>query len=192
MRIIVSFILLLFSIPVFAMPPFVMNSGVQTQDCNLNNDSSIWSTNQDGDTTKTATWRAQKITLAAETTVTSYLQTLCEGNQTGSVTMVLMNHDSGNDYPDETSEVANTDSTVTAANISDCYPVESTEFDLASPTLVSSGTYWIVVKEIGGISARTYTDSSSSGDRYCYSEDSGSTWTCSDNVAMHVELWGCQ
>ena len=160
--------------------------------CTTATDSSQWApTGQDDNDTASATWRATKVTLGSNITLTAYIIKERDTNQTGSDTVVMMNHDAGNDYPDETSEVADTEITLGHASIPDGAPPAVTEFPLASPTNINSGTYWVVIKEVDGIASLTYRDTSSSGDRYCSSYNSGSTWSCTDNFSLNIEVYGC-
>lgn len=147
-------------------------------------------TGQAVDTTSTAVWSAQKTTLGSQSMITSYLAVMCASNSSGSSTILLMGHDAVNDYPDETNEIANTDKNIAATSIDSCYPLTEHSFDLATPTLVNAGTYWVVHKEVGS-SMFISKDTSSSGERFCLSNDSGSNWTCTNDNSINIEVWGC-
>lgn len=166
-------------------------SGVSAAACTVDNDSQLWHpTTQPGISDSGAAWVATKFTLAAANTITLYkIKESDSGSDTGNERIVIMNHDSENDYPDETSEIAN--STVSTAMSS--VPASPTVIShiLSSTIVLPAGTYWLVNQEEN--SADRYVRYvASTGDRACYSANSGLTWSCTANTTYDMELWGCE
>jgi len=163
--------------------------------CTTANDSSQWTPIGQSldDGTANATWVAQKIVLGSQITVTMYQFYSCDnsGSDTGSQTLLLMDHDAVNDYPDETSEVANSSINLSTSILGTCDTQNQDDYALASPLVVAAGTYWVVAKEIDSANTLKVRDTSSIGDRRCYSTDAGTNWTCSDDSAYNFEVWGC-
>ena len=198
MKKLIVFIILFFATSIYAGTLLQTSQSIVAKKrgsdvCTILNDSSQYApVDQDNDSTRTNTWQAMKFTLAAQTTITMYRTTICdEGVDAGHLDIVIMNHDAGNNYPDETSVVANSTATLAASSISNCYPVGVNDLDMASTFVLSSGIYWVVQEEDGSAIKFARDGTGSTGDRRCMSEDSGSTWTCYDNESVNIEVWGC-
>jgi hypothetical protein len=157
--------------------------------CTTSDDSEIsHPVTQPGTSSDSTTWTAQKITLSATTRITAYKILLCDTGDTGSQTTALYSHDADNDKP--ASLVTGSDINVASTEFSACPTAAEYDFALDTPKEVSAGTYWIVNYEVDS-AAKTVKYATSTGDRVCYSSN-GSTWTCVDNTAYDMELWGCQ
>lgn len=164
----------------------------KTVPCTVANDSALYEpVDTDFTDGSSRTWVANKVVFASQVTVTLYKSYACDnGSDAGTIDMLLMSHDAGNDYPDETSEVADSTKSLAASALTDCASYVSDEFVLATPLVVAAGTYWVVNKEVGSNTLKGY-DSISTGDRMCYSDNSGTDWTCYDNQGFNLEVWGC-
>lgn len=164
-------------------------AGVGAASCTTDNDGKIWEpTTQNGGGSSSVTWVASKITISANSTITMYKSKETDDAATGNIKMLLMNHDAVNDQPDETSIVAN--STITKNNGDIPGTPTVNEYVLPSTFNLTVGTYWLVSQEENGM-ARGQFFSSSSGNRACYSNNSGSTWTCTADYSYDMEVWGC-
>lgn len=170
----------------------LMNASATSPSCTTADDSLLYiPTGIGGDTTDADDIVCQKFTLSVETMVTEYIVDMCEANQTGSLTVFLFGHDAVNNYPDETNLIANSTVTLQDEDIADCFPRVAVTATLGTPILVDANTYWVCTDKTS-IDRRWSLDTSSSGDRKCYSNDAGSTWTCANDAAVDVEVWGCQ
>jgi len=186
-------ILLLFATPVMGMnlhSAMMMVTKQQAVSCTTADDSEIYHpVSQDGTGYSTLGYAATKVTLSSATMVTTFLAKICDIVTTsGTVTMLLYSHNAGSDEPDDA--IADTDSTVSYTEIADCDTTEVQNFDLGTPKLVSAGTYWIVSRENADTNRRQFY-TASVGDRRCYSSD-GTSWTCTNDSAYDMEVWGCQ
>lgn len=139
----------------------------------------------------TSAYNALKIVLDATTTITAYKNRECaQAAADDDVTVSLYTHNAGTDKPD--TEVSGSASqAVSTSTFTDCTGNSVIEFALATPlTGVAAGTYWIVDKRSANLRNNIYA-ATSPGDRACYGSN-GSTWTCVDDTAYDMELWGCQ
>jgi len=177
-----------------AMSPTFMGGcgGAGAASCTTANDGKLeYPVTQPGVTAGTSAYNALKIVLSAETTVTTYkIRILDDGANAGSVTAALYNDDGAGATSKPTTAVADSSKNLASSAFSDSPNYTVIDFDLATPLVVSAGTYWIVNYEVDG-AARGNPSAVSTGDRVCYSTN-GSTWTCADNNAYDMELWGCQ
>lgn len=164
-----------------------------TVTCSTANDVELWApTDQSGGDTGSADLICQKFTIAAQKTITGYNIKVCDNNSdTGDFDFEIYNHDAGNDYPDETSLVANSTKNTNASALGDCGSPAEYFVELASTFDLPSGTYWMCRDENNGADVVIEKDNTSAGDRFCYSTDGGSNWTCVDDVSQNFELWGC-
>ena len=157
--------------------------------CSTANDSQQWvPTSQCDSFGTTNTWSATEFTIASQITVTGYLIDLRDnsGGDTGSTRVVVVD-DSGGE-PDETSEISGSAIQVACTSIPNSY--EQYFFELASPLVLPSGTYWVIIQEIDSAVLNTHYCSTSTGDARAYS-DNGTTWTVSSGQSLDVEIWGC-
>lgn len=138
-----------------------------------------------------STWNALKIVLDATTTITSYKCLVCDkGSDAGTVVTRLYNDDGNGATSKPTTEVASSSKSLATSTFTDCTGESVIDFDLATPLQVSAGTYWIVSTEVDAAN-RDSLYVASAGDRICYSSN-GSDWTCGNDSAYDMELWGCQ
>lgn len=162
--------------------------------CTTDNDAEQWSpVGQDGGNTSNHQLICDKVTTSQVLDITSYLIRICDNNSdTGNAEVSLYNHDAGNDQPDETSQVANSAKDENASSFPDCVSYAETSVELAA-TLedLAVGTYWLCVEEEASADFKVRKDGTSTGDRWCYSDDGGSSWTCQDNQSQDLEVWGC-
>jgi hypothetical protein len=160
--------------------------------CTTGTDKFLWSADQTDSAGSSVTWKAQKFTIAAQKSVTMYQIGQCDDNaDTGNARIVIMNHDAVNDYPDETSEVSNSAMTKAANLIQACSTHTLEDYELAATLTLPAGTYWLVSQEQNSADLNTGYSTAATGERVCYSSDSGSNWSCVDNTAYHMEVWGC-
>jgi hypothetical protein len=154
--------------------------------CTTANDSNI--INNTGNTNSTpATFLAQKITLAATTTVTEYVWNICAADA-GNHTAYLYT-DSSN-LPG--TAISGTDVIMTGTNIGACGSPAAKTFTLATPkTGVAAGGYWLVIRAPGSFEVTGAFDSSAAS-RLATSPD-GTTWTPIDNTYIFYTIMrGCQ
>ena len=167
-------------------------SAVAAPSCTTADDVKVWGpVGVAPDVSASEPWMGQRIILTAQTLVTMYRITGCEDAHTGTLDVMVMNN--GANEPNEGSIVANSTKSLGHASMADCYPITPTlDFEVASPFLLDAGTYWVVTKEISSYSLLASHDTTSTGDRYCYSINSGANWTCADNSAINYAVWGCE
>jgi len=166
--------------------------------CTTDIDSAQWTpVDQTDNATVLGAYEAQKFTIASQVTVTLYKTILCDNNQTGSIEIVLMTNDDNEGSPEPdcttscaTNEVPGSSVTLAHGDITNCGAYIAQDFVLATPLVLPSGTYWMVHKRLGGSQAKFQYDASSTPDRFCEDTD-GLSWTCYDNKALDIELWGC-
>jgi hypothetical protein len=160
--------------------------------CSTANDKKLWNpTTQPGTTGSDVPWKATKFTLAAQKTITLYKVEECDDSyDTGNGRTVIMNHDSANDQPDETSEVANSAVTLANSAMSACGSWVLEDYVLSATITLAAGTYWLVSQEQNGSDIDVMYESSA-GNRVCYSSDSGAIWTCIADYTYNMEVWGC-
>lgn len=161
--------------------------------CSTTNDEALYTPQgQGGDGSSSVAWLANKFTIASNKTVTLYKIKTCDnGSNTGTSRVVLMNHDSGNNQPDETSEVASSSVSLASTSIPDCGTPGYVDYTLGVVLSLSAGTYWIVQQETESSQHDTNYDLSSTGDRACYSTDSGASWSCTADASYDMAVWGC-
>ena len=179
-----------------AWNPMVMGSGVGSPVCSTANDEALYvPTGQDGDSPNAdAVYVANKLTFAAQKTVTMYQFKSCDnsGSDTGSQTLCLYDDDGGGATSEPTTIVANSSINKAASTLGDCATQNQDDYELASSLVVSAGTYWVVAIEVDSADILKEFDSSSGSgsERKCYSAD-GTNWTCDDNKEYNMEVWGC-
>jgi len=165
-------------------------AGGATLDCTTADDSNIadttFSTNGGGSSND---FIAGKVSLSSLSRVTALVAGTCDnGGDTGSSVAYLYTHDAVNDEPD--SAVSGVTGTVSYSSIDACNTYANIEYALSSPVDdVSAGTYWVVIEASDGGAHKVEYESTTG--RRCTSSD-GTTWSCSDNRSMNVEVWGCQ
>lgn len=174
------------------MNPYILGGGVSAAaGCTVDSDKKLWNpVTQPGTTQSLIAWKAQKFVLAAEKTITGYNVKNCDNNQTGSVSLMIMNND-GSNYPNEESIVP--DSTVTKAHsaIVDCGTGTVEFWQLATPITLAAGTYWVTSKEVDGADYAQYY-ATSTGDVVSYDAAGNGTWdTLATNTAYDIEVYGC-
>lgn len=172
---------------------YVAGSGGAAASCTTASDSEIFSpVTQPGTSKGETAYNAVKITLASETTITTYKVRICDANSdVGSVSTGLYNDDGNGATSKPTTLVADTSKNLASSSFVNCDSNSVIDFDLATPKVVSAGTYWIVSWELDSANRANWYPASSTGNRVCYSAN-GSSWTCADNAAYDMELWGCQ
>lgn len=178
---------------VWATDPFFdeIFSGGEGVSCSVSNDSEQWAPDTQDDTNYAqSAWLAQRFTIAAQITVTGYLIDVDDqGDNDELVTVSIFNGDA-TDPTEPEDAVANSSITVDTDLLPDALTTDYF-YELASPIVLPAGTYWVVQQEVGAAALFTNWDSTSTGDRKCYSINSGANWTCEDNQAYDMEIWGC-
>ena len=157
--------------------------------CTTSNDSLIYAPTSTGSSSSTVAIKAQKFVIASQITVTAYKINIQDNNQTGSLKISIMGHDSGGDYPDETNEISGSDVTVAASGIPDTAAV--TEFALSTPLVLSAGTYWVCTQSVSGLTYALYY-ATSAGDRLAYANTLAEWSDALSNTAYNIEVWGCE
>ena len=136
-------------------------------------------------------FKCQKHTITTGSTITEYIQNLRESTGANTYTLQLYEHDSGNDYPDETAPIANTAVTLGHADIPGV--AADVTFTLASPTVVNETTVWLCGNATDMQPDWSYIVAGS--ERVCYSTDwvynTSATYTCYDDDGNPQEIWGC-
>lgn len=119
-RILPFLIVIFLAFNVWATDPFFdeIFSGGEGVSCSVSNDSEQWAPFDQGDTNYAqSAWLANKSIIGSQITVTGYLVDTSDVGGSGTVRMVIMDHDSGNDQPDETSEVADSSVKIGRAHV---------------------------------------------------------------------------
>ena len=162
----------------------------QGASCTTANDSERWApVDQSGGSNRSNDWVCGRVVIAAAITVTGYNVAICDdGTNVGSITMKMFN-DSG-DEPNEASEIANSSINSAMSTLPDCSTYTKTFIAVATPFVLSAGTYHLCSDEVDSAVRLVRLDESSNGDRECYSAD-GSTFTCNDNQSVEYEVYGC-
>lgn len=183
------------------MSPVITGGGVPVSggaSCDTDSDSRLaeqWDSPCDGDDNSvnidSTSYYATKIVLSSTTTITEYKIRIADGNGSGDVTFALYNNNTTPD-PDEPDfsggVISGTSATVGHADIGGT--AEDQLFTLATPTEVSSGTYWVLATASAAYYP-WYFDGSDCGD-HMRSVDSGSTWGNRTNRGLRYEVYGCQ
>jgi len=169
--------------------------------CNTANDSVQWQPNgSDGSSYDYRVYNCDKVVIGANITVTGYSGKVADhsGADTGNVVFKVFNQDTttggacGNDCPDLTSPVSGSTTTNSTSVLPD-YPVwTETEHDLASTYSLPAGTYYLCTYEDSGADFYTLKNTTSSGDRWCRSEDGSTITYCYNNESFYLRLLGCE
>lgn len=165
--------------------------------CSSSTDSVIADTAFDGsDGGINQAYRAFRVTVSAASDITGYACSECYSYGSGNNSIRLYtNNEQGTpaDDTDDTpnSAVANSDKSYDPSGFDACNTYTDREILLDTVLSgLSSGTYWVVVREDGGSNTQTSRDQTAIGDRYCNSAD-GSSWTCYDSTTGDVAVLGC-
>ena len=162
--------------------------------CTVDNDSEqIAGNDQTQSGSSSSVYVCQKLTPSGNITVTGYNVGICDDNSdTNTTTMLVYNHDAGNDWPDETSLVSNS-SKATAMSVFPTCDTFTPTFVAVDTTYSMTGStpYWVCSVEDDSAQRKHARDESSTGDRYCYSDAPASGWTCIDNWALITQVYGC-
>lgn len=173
--------------------PYVAGAGVAAGvSCTTSNDGVLAEpVTQPGTGNSDMQWTCLKFTLAAQKTITAYKILECDNNSdTGNTRVQILNHDAANDYPDDTSLVSNTNVSMNMSSVSNCATKQTSEYNLATPQVLASGTYWVCSLAENSANRFVFYETST-GNRACYSSNTGVTWTCIANTAYDMEVWGC-
>lgn len=189
-------LIMLFATPSYAQE-YALNSaiiglagGASGVTCTTANDTELWVKTGSNNAGTHYVYCAQKVLLAATTSLTEYFFTMCDnGTDAGTVEVSLYTHNVGSNQPN--TQVSGTAKSINASVLQNCTAYGSAQFTLDPvKTGVASGSYWLVTREVGSTLIVPY-DTGDTGGRICGSDD-GSTWTCYDDLKHMNAVWGCQ
>jgi len=169
----------------------VLSPFIPTSTCTTSNDSQQWAPfTLDSDASSNSDYKAVRVVLSETKTFTMYKVRSCDqGSDTGNLRVSIVNGNSTE--PDETDEIPNSAVTKNASDLTDCTSYGYDEYVLSTPFTLSAGTYWLLIKEENSADILVRYAWGSTGDRRCWSDDSGVNWSCNDDDALNAEIWGC-
>lgn len=129
-----------------------------------------------------------KHVLASNITITEYIARYRYDSGDGTVTICLLPHNAGTDFPDGTTCITGTDSAKNDEDMGGTAYGNKTH-TLGTPVDVDAGTYWICNIE-GGSIVRSFEYYTSAGKRGCYG-DSACDSPDVDTVDGSIDVYGC-